>query len=263
MTSSLHISENHSKSLDTPDDEFGKVQHFHDGEKEYIMIGQQKFLKEDLAQAFGGRMQVEQFAPAPSRRFANPAPLGLCGFALTTFVLSMCNARAMGIKTPNIVVGLAMFYGGLIQLLAGMWEIAVENTFGGVALSSYGGFWMSYAAINIPWFGIVAAYEDNPQELADAVGVFLLGWFIFTFFMLLCTMKSTVAFFLLFLFLDITFLLLAIGEFSGKVGVTRTGGVFGVITSFIAWYNAYAGIANIQNSYLRVKVVPFPTRSMA
>ncbi|CDR45807.1 CYFA0S20e00430g1_1 [Cyberlindnera fabianii] len=223
---------------------------------EYVMIGRTKVLRSELIGAFGGDLQPGIHA-GPPRRLANPAPLGLCGFALTTFVLSMFNARAMGVTTPNVVVGLAAFYGGLVQLLAGMWEIALDNTFGGTALSSYGGFWMSFAAINIPWFGIAEAYED-PTELANAVGFFLLGWTIFTFGVLLCTMKSTVAFFSLFFFLEITFLLLTIGEFTAKVGVTRAGGVFGVITAFIAWYNAYAGLATRENSYITAKAIPLP-----
>jgi len=223
---------------------------------EYIMIGKTKVLKSELVSAFGGTLQPGISAP-PTHRFANPAPLGLCGFALTTFILSMYNAQAMGIKTPNVVVAPAFFYGGLVQLLAGMWEIALENTFGGTALSSYGGFWLSYAAINIKWFGIAEAYE-NETELANSLGFFLLGWAIFTFGILLCTVKSTVAFFSLFFFLEITFLLLSIGEFTAKIGVTRAGGVFGVITAFVAWYNAYAGLANRENSYLIAHAVPMP-----
>ncbi|ODQ82090.1 hypothetical protein BABINDRAFT_160286 [Babjeviella inositovora NRRL Y-12698] len=240
------------------EEEFGKVEHGNDGTRAYVIIGKQKFLKEDLAQAFGGNFQVEQYAPAPSRKFGNPAPLGLSAFALTTFVLSMINARAMGISHANVVVGLALFYGGFIQLLAGMWEIAVENTFGGVALSSYGGFWMSWAALNVPWFGISTAYTDS-KEHTNAIAFFLLGWTIFTFMLWLCTMKSTWAFFALFSFLLVTFILLTIGDFTGKLGVTRAGGVFGVITAFIAWYNAYAGIANPQNTYVHVKAVAMPS----
>lgn len=223
---------------------------------EYLMIGHQKVLRSELWTAFGGDLQPGVHAPPP-QRLANPAPLGLCGFALTTFVLSMANARAMGVTIPNAAVGAACFYGGLVQLLAGMWEISLDNTFGGTALSSYGGFWMSWAAIQIDWFGIKKAYDD-PIMLANAVGFFLLGWTIFTFMLVLCTVKSTVAFFSLFFFLDITFLLLTIGEFTRKTGVSRAGGVFGVITSFIAWYNAFAGLATKENSYVVAIPLPLP-----
>lgn len=226
-------------------------------DEEYIQFGNEKFLKSDLATAFGGTLNPG-LAPPPKNDLANPAPLGLSAFALTTFVLSLINAEARGVKIPNVVVGLAFFYGGAAQFVAGMFELAVANTFGGVALSSYAAFWCAWGAIQVDSFGIVAAYGDNKQELAYAVGIFLVGWFIFTFFMCIMTLKSTVAFFLLFFFLSITFLLLAISEFQGSVPVKKAGGIFGLLTSFVAWYNAYAGIANSQNTYLTVKAIPLP-----
>ncbi|CAI4301472.1 AKH_1a_G0005570.mRNA.1.CDS.1 [Saccharomyces cerevisiae] len=238
-------------------DSLGKIYTGGDN-NEYIYIGRQKFLKSDLYQAFGGTLNPG-LAPAPVHKFANPAPLGLSAFALTTFVLSMFNARAQGITVPNVVVGCAMFYGGLVQLIAGIWEIALENTFGGTALCSYGGFWLSFAAIYIPWFGILEAYEDNESDLNNALGFYLLGWAIFTFGLTVCTMKSTVMFFLLFFLLALTFLLLSIGHFAKRLGVTRAGGVLGVVVAFIAWYNAYAGVATKQNSYVLARPFPLPS----
>ncbi|TID30741.1 hypothetical protein CANINC_000657 [Pichia inconspicua] len=222
----------------------------------YVYLGNKKFAKEDLVQAFGGSLNPGVTAPSV-HKFANPAPLGLCGFALSTFVLSMGNAGAMGVKNSNVVVGLAAFYGGLIQLLAGMWEMSIENTFGATALSSFGGFWMSYAAINIPWFNIANSYTDK-QEFANMVGFYLLGWSIFTFMLTLCTMKSTLAFFSLFFLLAITFLLLAISELAPSHNCKTAGGVLGVIVAFIAWYNAYAGLSTKENAYIRVKAVQLP-----
>ena len=225
---------------------------------EYIYIGRQKFLRSDLYEAFGGTLQPG-LAPPSTHRFANPAPLGLSAFALTTFVLSVCNARAQGITTPNIVVGLAVFYGGLVQLLAGMWEISLENTFGGTALASYGGFWMSFGAIYIPWFGILDAYEGREDELGSALGFYLLGWCLFTWGLCLCTMKATVMFFALFFLLGLTFLLLAISEFmGGAVTVKRAAGGLGVVVACVAWYNAFAGLSNKQNSYIVAHSIPLP-----
>lgn len=226
-------------------------------EGDYIQFGNERYRRSELVQAFGGSMNPG-LSPPPKHNFANPAPLGLSAFALTTFVLSLINCEARGVTVPNIVVGLAFFYGGMAQLVAGMFEIAVGNTFGGAALSSYGGFWGAWAAIQTPSFGIVAAYEGHPEELRYSIGIFLIGWFIFTFFLMLLTLKSTVAFFLIFFFLSITFLLLAIAEFKNSVPVKKAAGVFGVITAFAAWYNAYAGIANSQNSYITVKAIQLP-----
>lgn len=212
--------------------------------------------------AFGGDLQPGLYKPS-FRQFANPAPLGLCGFALTTFVLSLINANTRGVSHPNIVIGLAFGYGGLVQLLAGMWEMAVGNTFGATALSSYGGFWISWAILETDGiFGIVSAYVDK-TELNNALGFYLIGWFIFTTILFFCTMKSTVAFCSLFLFLDITFLLLAIGHFKAAEGedsvpIIRTAGIFGIITAFIAWWCAFAGIADKSNSFFTVPVAHFP-----
>ncbi|KAF6010855.1 Accumulation of DYads [Brettanomyces bruxellensis] len=217
----------------------------------YVYIGKRKYLRDELSNAFGGTLQPG-LAPEATHKFANPAPLGLSAFALTTLVLSLVNCQARSVSTPNIVIGLAAFYGGLIQLLAGMWELSLENTFGGVALSSYGGFWMSYAAISIPWFNIAAAYESE-VDLENAIGFYLLGWTLFTYGLCSCTLKSTVMFFALFFMLGNTFLLLTIGAFIQSTGATKAGGVLGVITAFIAWYNAYAGLATRQNSYITVK----------
>lgn len=231
---------------------------------EYIQFGNERYLRSELVQAFGGTLNPG-LSPPPKHDFANPAPLGLCGFALTTFVLSLINVEARGVKIPNIVVGLAYFYGGLAQLVAGMFEIAVGNTFGGAALSSYGAFWGTWAAIYTPSFGIQDAYKDKETGVLDkrmfsnAVGIYLIGWFIFTFFMMLMTLKSTLAFFLVFFFLSITFLLLAIAEFkTNGTAVKKAAGVFGLLTAFAAWYNAYAGIANEQNSYITIKALPLP-----
>lgn len=189
--------------------------------------------------------------------FGNAGPMGLSAFALTTFVLSLVNCQARSVKTSNIVIGLAAFYGGLVQLLAGMWELINDHTFNALALSSYAGFWMSYAAISIPWFHIADAYTSE-TELNQAIGLYLLGWMIFTYGLCLVTIKSTVMFFALFFMLGNTFLLLAIGSFAESASTTKAGGVVGVITAFIAWYVAYAGVSNRNNSYLVVKPIPIP-----
>lgn len=215
--------------------------------------------------AFGGEFQPGLYKPTLERKFANPAPLGLSAFALTTFVLSLININVRGVTAPSIVISLAFGYGGLVQLLAGMWEMAVGNTFGATALSSYGGFWISFAIILTPGgFGIVETYTaGGGKTFNDALGFFLAGWFIFTTILLFCTLRSTVAFFLLFFFLDMAFLLLTIGHLipvDGKPNppVIAAGGYFGLFAAFMAWYNALAGIADSSNSFFIVPVAHFP-----
>lgn len=215
--------------------------------------------------AFGGEFQPGLYRPTTERKIANPAPLGLSAFALTTFVLSLINVQARGVTTPNIVVASAYGYGGLVQLLAGMWEMAVGNTFGATALSSYGGFWIAFGITLTPGgFAIVDAYSaDNGLTFDYAFGFFLFGWFIFTFILLICTLRSTVAFFLLFFFLDLAFLLLAIGYILPQDGapdtkIIKAGGYFGLFAAFAAWYNALAGIADSSNSFFVIPVAHFP-----
>ena len=220
---------------------------------------------EGYSRPFGGALQAGTWKPYEHRKFANPAPLGLSAFALTTFVLSCVNMHARDVTAPNIAVPLAFGYGGLVQLLAGMWEMAVGNTFGATALSSYGGFWISYAILLTPNWGITAANGPYEGDAYSAIGFFLTGWFIFTTILLLCTLRSTLAFFLLFFTLDLAFLFLACeqyaadnGNMSAKTGLQKAGGFFGFLAAFLAWYNALAGIQDSGNSFFQVPVIHFP-----
>lgn len=128
--------------------------------------------------------------------------------------------------------------------------MAIGNTFGATALSSYGGFWISYALILTPSLGVADAYADSNTE-TSAIGFFLTGWFIFTTILLLCTLRSTIMFFGLFFTLDLAFLFLFCSEFAKNngaattgLGLQKAGGVFGMLAAFLAWYNAFAGIAD-------------------
>jgi succinate-acetate transporter protein len=145
--------------------------------------------------------------------------------------------------------------------------MAVGNTFGATALSSYGGFWIAFAIVLTPGgFNIQNALTENGDETMfyNSFGLFLMGWFIFTTIMLFCTLRSTVAFFLLFLFLDLAFLLLGVGyiqrDDAGQPNppVIKAGGFFGLLAAFAAWYNALAGIADSSNSFFIIPVAHFP-----
>ena len=136
--------------------------------------------------------------------------------------------------------------------------MAVGNTFGATALSSYGGFWLSYGTLFHPYFDIFNSLHESggkpavlytPSDRYSAVGFFLTGWFIFTTILLLCTLRSTVMFFMLFFTLDLAFLFLAcenyaanMGNKTAQLGLQKAGGVFGMLAAFLAWYNALAGI---------------------
>ena len=186
---------------------------------------------------------------------ANPGPLGLCGFALTTFVLSSINAGWFPAGGTNIIVGLALFYGGLAQMLAGMWEVRTGNTFGATAFASYGAFWLSLGVVFVPGFGILDALVKS-GTLHQALGLFLLGWTIFTALMFLGTLRSNVALMVVFALLTITFALLAIGELAGSDVSHMLGGYVGVLTAIAAWYTALAGILASSKSVFTLPIGP-------
>ncbi|KAJ2781835.1 hypothetical protein H4R18_002644 [Coemansia javaensis] len=199
------------------------------------------------------------------RKFANPGPLGLSAFALTTFVLSLHNG-AIGQRfgtPPAVVLGLAFFYGGLCQLLAGMWEFVQNNTFGATAFSSYGGFWMSYAAIITPGFGVLSTLEEaGGTAKSHALGIFLLGWVIMTFIFFLATLRTNLGLCLLFGFLDVTFILLCAGDWTGHHTVTKAGGYMGLFTALIAWYIAASDLINTNNSIFSLPNPPLSRRAI-
>jgi len=181
-------------------------------------------------------------APAPSfgAHFADPAPLGLAGFALTTFMLSSFNSGLAPKSAEVVVLGVALFYGGIAQLLAGMWEFAKGNTFGALAFGSYGAFWMAF------WY-LVSHGKDLPTTGTDAaqgIGVFLLAWTIFTLYMTVVTMRISGLLFTLFAVLLVTFAFLTVGEFSGSSAMTHIGGYLGLVTAMVAWYGSFAGVLN-------------------
>lgn len=190
---------------------------------------------------------------------ANPAPLGLSAFALTTFVLSSINAGfivpSVGVGT-NIVVGLALFYGGIVQLLAGMWEFRAGNTFGATAFSSYGGFWLALGFVFVPGSGILDSFAKSPAALHPALGLFLLGWTIFTGLMFLGSLRSNGALMALFALLFLTFLALTIAELGAGTTFTVIGGWFGILTALVAWYTALAGVLSSSRSAFTLPVWP-------
>jgi len=136
---------------------------------------------------------------------------------------------------------MAIFAGGLAQLLAGMWEFPRGNVFGATAFTSYGAFWMSYATILIPGTGVLEAYTATPaglEQLGNALGIYLITWFMFTFLMLIGALRKNVSFVALFAFLAATFAVLAVGAFTSKPIINKAGGALGIITALIAYYCA-------------------------
>ena len=197
--------------------------------------------------------------PSPSRgaslwgsSIADPGPLGLAGFAGTTFFLSVVNTNMLGTSVQDTVLGLALFYGGLAQLLAGMWEFVKGNTFGAVAFSSFGAFWLSFwYLLNHVLAGEIEAKAKVP-DILHGVGLYLLVWSIFTAYMTVAAMRTTGAVLLVFVLLTLTFIALTIGFFGESVDSflknsdvwIHIGGWLGLLTALAAWYASFAAVTN-------------------
>ncbi|MDH6118416.1 acetate uptake transporter [Kitasatospora sp. GAS204B] len=184
-------------------------------------------------------MATQQSAPpTTATEIADPAPLGLAGFAMTTFVLSCFNANLLDAKLGLVVLPLALVYGGLAQLLAGMWEFRKGNTFGATAFSSFGAFWLAYYFLVKD---VVPALATNP-DLHKALGLFLLAWAIFTAYMAVAAVRVSLAVLAVFVLLTVTFAVLSAGAFGPSDTTTKIGGWLGLVTAVVAWYASFAGV---------------------
>ena len=182
---------------------------------------------------------------------ADPGPLGLAAFAMTTFVLSMFNADLVSRSGEAVVLGLALAYGGIAQVLAGMWEFRTGNTFGAVAFTSYGAFWISFWA-----FVQFYASSVPAADAGHAVGLYLIAWGIFTAYMFIASLRTTGAIALVFILLAVTYFLLGIGNANASDSLIKAGGWVGVATAIAAWYASFAAVTNATFGRLVLPVIP-------
>jgi len=190
---------------------------------------------------------VQPAAVGAAAPIADPAPLGLAAFALTTFLLSVVNAHwTNGNSAGTAFLGYALAYGGIAQLLAGMWEFRNRNVFGATAFGSYGAFWL----------GLFVWIRVAPLRSGHDLGWILIAWAIFNTYMLILSAQVNLAVFGVFVTLELTEIFLAIGNFldNGTGVLTQIGGYLGVATALVAWYASAAGVANGLNGRLRIPV---------
>ncbi|OOF86901.1 transcriptional regulator [Rodentibacter ratti] len=166
---------------------------------------------------------------------ANPGPLGLCGFALTTWLLCLINAGIFDSSNLGLVFGMAFAFGGTAQMIAGMFEFKKGNTFGFTAFISYGAFWWSWALF-------VAFFKGETS--GQFVGWYLGCWGTFTLMMFLATFPKPRALQAIFFFLTLTFYALAIGDATGNHAIVNVGGYLGLVTALCAFYLAAAEVLN-------------------
>lgn len=231
--------------------------------EDYVFLGGKKYLKSELMYAFGGDFNPGVHV-APRLKLGNSTPMGLFAFATTTLILSFINAGARGVSEYSVMLGVALFYGGMIQTIAGIWELIVENSWGATVFTAYGGFWLSFGIITMDGFNVASSYTDE-KEFNNALGLYFTAWAIVTMFFTLMTLRSTVAMFLLLFSLTLTFILLAGEKFSLANGNASTGshlqiaaGVFGCWTAMVAYYNGLAGLLTRENSWINVRPIFMP-----
>ena len=190
-------------------------------------------------------------AAAATETISDPAPLGLAGFAATTLVLSFVNTGIVNSTVAFAVLPLALFYGGLGQFLAGMWEFRRGNTFGSTAFSTYGAFWMAFAFYE--WF---FASHVAASSAGAATGLFLLVFAVVTCYLAVAALRTTGAVFAVFVLLALTFIALTIGAMAGSSALDKIGGWIGVATAIVAFYASFAGVLN--STFKRVMLPVWP-----
>jgi succinate-acetate transporter protein len=183
-------------------------------------------------------------APAPAASsIADPAPLGLAGFGFTTLLLSLINAKILPVTLTVLVLSMALAFGGLGQLVAGMWEFKRGNTFAATAFTSFGAFWISFYLLVVV-FAPLLPKTVGATDVNNFIGWYLLGWGIFTAYMFLASLAGARAVQVVFFLLMVTFVLLAIGKFATSDGITQVGGFVGLATTAAAVYTSFAGVTN-------------------
>ena len=213
-------------------------------------------------------VQPSPTTPAPGSGIADPAPLGLAAFALTTFLLSARNAGWMGTTTGNAWLPFALAYGGLAQLLAAMWEFRNKNVVGSTGFGTFGAFWIGLGFYILLVVNPAVAAIKTPLQLVTTVTAInhdlawiLLGFAVFTTYALILISQTNIALFLTFFLLWVTLIILCIGSFKAgaalplaPTGTLKIGGYLGVITAAAAWYTSAAGMAAGMGGKLRLPV---------
>ncbi|HET7649985.1 MAG TPA: acetate uptake transporter [Gammaproteobacteria bacterium] len=183
----------------------------------------------------------------------NPAPLGLIGFGLTTVVLSLINAGILPHEGESVVIPLALAFGGLIQMIAGILEFKTGNTFGMTAFLSYGAFWW--------WFALMLLFNNtgaiNLKGAETTIATTLIAWGVFTMYMWVSTFRLNRALWLVFLTLWITFYLLGLGMLTGAAWLSHLGGWVGLLCGLLAVYTSFALVTNATAGKTVMPVGPF------
>ncbi|QBD81650.1 hypothetical protein EPA93_39045 [Ktedonosporobacter rubrisoli] len=188
---------------------------------------------------------------------ANPIPLGLSAFAFTTAIIGCVFA---GFILPGVGAAIsaaaaaAVVYGGIVQILAGMWEFRKDNTLAATLFSAYGGFLVALGVVLMPTLGI-ASELNRTNALHPALGLFFLCWTIFSAVLFLASLRNSLALLITLALMFLSYLFLTIGELTGaSTGLLIIGGWLGIVCALVAWYTALAGILHSANSTFRLPI---------
>jgi len=200
--------------------------------------------------------------PSGARQSYNAAPIGFCAFALTLFVYSMYLAGAtVPIQTSAaLAMGLALFYGGLIELIAGLYELRLGNNFYALFFCSYAGFWFGLGSLYVSGsFAFTAQVTDMTAQY-NAFGVFFLAWTIFTLVMLISSARTNLVLVIFLFFLLLTYMLLTASYFLNvQQNLLRASGAFGIFTAVIGWYLGFANLlVKGENHYVTLPLLDIP-----
>ncbi|KAJ5818224.1 hypothetical protein N7474_003815 [Penicillium riverlandense] len=215
---------------------------------------------------------VSQVSRPEFMKLANPGPLGLLAFAITTFIVGLyeCgaglpNSNPQGNVGPNQAsFGTVVFMGGTAQVLAGLMEFRVGNTFGATLHTSYGAFWLSYGMFSLPEIGIKAAYNGDMRAYSFALGIYLIMWGFLTFLFLLAALKTNVAILLVLFFLFLAYFFLSLANFTltehatASLHLNKTGGAFAVICAACAFYAGASGLMQPETTWIRFPLGEIP-----
>ncbi|CAF3609040.1 unnamed protein product [Rotaria sp. Silwood1] len=195
----------------------------------------------------------------------NAAPIGYCAFGLTLFVYSfyMAGATVPIGTSPHIAMGLALFYGGLIQFLAGLFELRIGNNFNALLFCSYAGYWFGLGALYAYTFSFLTNLTTDSSVQYKALGVFYLAWTIFTILMLIASIRKNIALVIFFFFLMLVYVLFTASYFQlWDQNLSRAGGAFGIVTAIILWYIGFASLMiKGENSYFELPTFDLSPKS--
>jgi uncharacterized protein len=187
----------------------------------------------------------------PVVQFGDPAPLGLAALGLTLMIFSMFNSGLLASSGEPVVLGMALAYGGIVQLLAGMWEVRRGNSFGATAFASFGAFWLSFWLLEQFFIGNIPAGERG-----SAVGLYFIAWAIFSVLLWVASTRTTAVVSVMLALLTVSFLLLGIGDAGAHAEIVKVGGWFGLAAAAAALYGAFAGVVNGTYARTLLPLVP-------